>query len=147
MKKTVKKVYLAAIAITALAGASASLADTYSSRALGASAVNFEPTDVYGLTCPPGTASVRARGWNPNGSPSDELSIQVINRATGQARTVISLEGVTPPTAVLAGGAGNYLVAVHKSPSTAMRYTIFMDCYTASSAAIAGVQSRAVQNQ
>jgi len=144
MKTTAhKNVCMLALAIAASANAPSGLADTYNGS-LGASNA---ATDVYGLTCPSGTASVRARVTNPNGSPADELTVEVIN-PTGRARSAISLEGVAPPTAVLAGGAGNYLVTLHKSPSVAASYnTLVLDCYNASAVAFTGTQSALVQNQ
>lgn len=148
MKATsLKKTCLAAFAIAASANAPAVLADGPFAGTLGAGNANIAPTDVYGLTCPAGTASVRARVTNPNGSAADEISVQVIN-PNGRARSVISVEGVAPPTAVLTGGAGNYLVTVHKdSTAFAVAYSIALDCYNANSVAFAGTQSALFQNQ
>lgn len=147
MKTTTRKnACMVALAIAASANAPAGLADAFPGS-LGAGNVSIALTDVYGLTCPIGTASVRARVSNPNGSPADEITVEVIN-PNGRVRSAISLEGVAPPTAVLAGGTGNYLVTVHKSPSAlAASYSIGLDCYNASAVAFAGTQSALVQNQ
>uniref|UniRef100_UPI001178C462 hypothetical protein n=1 Tax=Crenothrix polyspora TaxID=360316 RepID=UPI001178C462 len=79
MKTTLyKNVSMAALAIVTLVNAPVSLADGPFAGSLGAGNANFAPTDVYRLTCPAGTASVRARVTNPNGNPSDEITVQVI---------------------------------------------------------------------
>ena len=140
---------MVALAIAALANVPAALADTYSGPtvSLGAGNVNIAPTDVYSLICPAGTASVRARVSNPDRSRVDEITVEVIN-PNGPVRTATSLEGIAPPTAVLAGGAGRYLVTVHKDSSPfAVRYGIVLDCFNARAIAFAGTQSRLAQNQ
>lgn len=148
MKTTLRQsVTMAALAIATLVNASVSLADGPFVGSLGAGNVSFAPTDVYSVTCPAGTASVRARVTNPNGNPTDEITVQVI-APTGLVRSAISLEGVAPPTAVRTGGAGKYLVSVHKdSTLIASRYSIVLDCYRANSTAFAGNQSVLIQNQ
>lgn len=147
MKTTYKNVSMAALAIVAVGSAPVSLADGSFSGSLGAGNASFAPTDVYRLTCPVGTASVRARVTNPNGNPADEIAVQVI-ASNGRVRSVIALEGEIPRTAILTGGAGSYLVSVHKdSTLIAARYSIVLDCYRVNSAAIAGNQSVRVQNQ
>jgi hypothetical protein len=148
MKTTLRKnVNMVALAIAALVNAPVSLADGPFAGSLGAGNAGFAPTDVYRMTCPAGTASVRARVTNPNGNPVDEITAQVIAISTGRVRSAISLEGVASPTAVLTGGKGTYLVSVHKdSKLFASRYSIVLDCYT-TAAAIAGNQSALVQNQ
>jgi hypothetical protein len=144
MKKTTRKyASMVVLAIAATANAPAGLADSYNGS-LGASNA---ATDVYGLTCPIGTATVRARVTNPNGSPADEIIVEVIN-PNGRVGSAISLEGVAPPTAVLAGVAGNYLVTLHKSPSVTASYNnLVLDCYNAGAVAFPGTQSALVQNQ
>jgi hypothetical protein len=148
MKITLRNhINMLALAITALANAHVSLADGPFAGSLGAGSPSFAPTDVFRIVCPTGTASVRARVTNPNGNPTDEITVQVI-APFGRARSAISLEGVTPPTAVLTGGAGTYLVSVHKdSKRIASSYSIALDCYRTTSAPIAGNQSVLVQNQ
>jgi hypothetical protein len=142
-----KNVNMAALVIIAIVNAQVSLADGPINGSLTAGNANIAPTDVYRLACPAGTATVRARVTNPNGNPADEITVQVIAPATGRARSAISLEGIAPPTAILAGGAGNYLVTVHKdSTLIASRYSISLDCYT-TIAAIAGNQTVMLQNQ
>lgn len=143
---TYKKALMIPFTIAALANAPVGLADAFSG-ALGAGTVNVAPTDVWGLSCPAGTASVRAKVTNPNGSAADEITVQVIN-PNGSTKSAISLEGVAPPTAILSGGAGNYLVTAHKDSSlVAVSYSITMDCYNASAVAFAGTQSTLFQNQ
>lgn len=135
-----------ALAIAASANIHSVLADNRAGS-LGVGNANFSPTDVYGLTCPIGTASVRASATNPNGSPVDEISVLVIN-PNGPVRSAISIEGVAPPTVVLAGGAGNYLIAVHKDSSpAAVPYRIFMDCFNGGGVAFAPDQANLIQNQ
>jgi len=148
MKTTLRKnVNMAALAIATLVNAPVSLADGPFAGSLGAGNASIAPTDVYRLTCPAGTASVRAKVTNPNNNPTDEITVQVI-APTGLVRGAISLEGETPRTAVITGGAGKYLVSVHKdSTLIASRYSIVLDCYRSTSAAIAGNQSALIQNQ
>lgn len=135
------------LSIAALANAPASVADSYPANNLGAGNVNLQPTDVYGLTCPIGTATVRARVTNPNGSGADEISVQIIN-PNGRVRTVISLEGISPPTAILSGASGNYLITVHKTPTSfVVPYSIALDCYNGNGVAFSGNQSALIQNQ
>lgn len=136
------------LAIAALVNAPVILADGPFNGSLGKGSASFAPTDVYRLTCPTGTASVRAKVTNPNGNPVDEITVQVIARSTGRVRSAISLEGVVPPGAVLTGGAGIYFVSIHKdSELFASRYSIVLDCYKANSTAFAGNQSVLFQNQ
>lgn len=148
MKMTsLKNTCIVTLAIAALVNAPTSVADSYLTSSLGAGNVNLQPTDVYGLTCPIGTATVRARATNPNGSGADEISVQVIN-PNGRVRTVISLEGIAPPTAILAGASGNYLITVHKTPTTyVVPYSIVLDCYNGNGVAFSGIQSALIQNQ
>lgn len=142
-----KNVMMAALAVAGLMSASAGWADGPYAGALGPGNANFAPTDVYRLTCPAGTASVRARVTNPNGNPVDEITVQIIG-PTGAVRSAISVEGVVPPTAILSGAAGRYLVTVHKdSTLLGATFSITLDCYTAAGAAIAGIQSVRIQNQ
>jgi hypothetical protein len=102
-------------------------------------------TDVYGVTCPLGTLSVRAN-VNDAVVAGDQISVQVIN-PTGRAATASAVDGGGPSAfAILTGGAGNYLVTVHKNAALAEGYAVSMDCYTAAGA-LAGTQSVLVQNQ
>lgn len=143
---SMKTVYLVTIAIAAMAHAPAGYSDSYTGT-LAAGTASAVPTDTYGLTCPIGTAAVRARVTNPNGSTTDEISVHVID-PTGRVRSAISLQGVAPPTAVLTGEAGNYLVAVHKDLTLLpASYSLFMDCFNGSGVAFVGNQSALVQNQ
>lgn len=105
-------------------------------------------TDVYGMTCPIGTFSVKANVNDANVA-GNQISVQVIN-PNGRAATVSAVDGGPPSAfATLAGGAGNYLVTVHKNTGAGVGegYAVSMDCYDAAGAAIAGIQSVLVQNQ
>jgi hypothetical protein len=147
MKSTLYKNVRVALVIAALVNAQISLADGSFAGLLGAGNANFAPTDVYRLSCPIGTASIRAKITNPNGNPTDDITAQVI-APSGRVRSVIAVEGELPRTAILTGGAGTYLVSVHKdSTLIASRYSIVLDCYRANSAAVSGIQSLLVQNQ
>jgi len=130
----------------ALINSPLTLADNFAGT-LGTGNVNIEPTDVYALTCPIGTASVRARATT---TQADQIVVQVIN-PNGLARTAVSLLTTrATPTAVLAGRAGNYLVTVHKSPTISpVSYNITLDCFNASIPAVAFLnnQSLLVQDQ
>jgi len=109
---------------------------------LGAAA---RATDVYGITCPLGTVSVRAN-VNDGNTAGDQISVQVIN-PNGRVATASAVDGGGPSAfAILAGGAGNYLVTVHKNAAVGEGYAVFMDCYTAAGA-VAGNQAVLVQNQ
>ncbi|NOT53246.1 MAG: hypothetical protein HOP18_01440 [Deltaproteobacteria bacterium] len=102
-------------------------------------------TDVYGMTCPVGTTSVRAN-VNDAIAAGNQISIQVIN-PNGLATTATAPDGgAFSPLAILAGGAGNYLVTIHKNTAFGEGYVAVMDCFNAA-VAIAGIQSVLVQNQ
>jgi len=142
-----KNFTMAVLAVAGLINASTGWADGPFAGALGPGNANFAPTDVYRLTCPAGTASVRARVNNPNGNPVDEITVQII-APSGAVRSAISLEGVAPPTAILSGVAGRYLVTVHKdSTLLGANFSISLDCYTAAGSAIPGIQTVRIQNQ
>src|SRR5262245_9083951 len=87
-------------------------------------------TDVYSVTCPIGTISVKA-SVNDAIAVGNQISVQVIN-PNGQATTVSAVDN-GPPSALasLAGGAGNYLVTVHKNTGVGEGYSVSMDCYDA----------------
>jgi hypothetical protein len=96
-------------------------------------------TDVYAMTCPIGTVSVKA-------SVNDAVAVgnQIPN---GRAVTASAVDGGPPSALVtLTGGAGQYLVTVHKNTAVGEGYSVSMDCYDAVGA-IAGTQSVLVQNQ
>jgi hypothetical protein len=102
-------------------------------------------TDVYGVTCPIGTTSVRANVNDANNA-GVQVCVQVIN-PNGLATTSCAVNGGPPSAlAILAGGAGNYLVTVDKDAAGNEGYAVFMDCYVAN-VPIAGIQSVLVQNQ
>ena len=148
MKKYKRNANLLCLAlVAALMTVSAAFADSFINQTLLAGTAAFAPTDVYRMACPAGTATVRAKLTNPNSNPAGELTVLVISPAGG-IKSAISLENVAPPTAVLAGPAGVYRVAVHKGKKLiAGQYRIDLDCYTAAGAAFPGVQTVLIQNQ
>jgi hypothetical protein len=102
-------------------------------------------TDVYGMTCPIGTTSVQAN-VNDGTAAGNQISVQVID-PIGGAATASAVDGGGPSAlAALAGGAGNYLVTVHKNTAVGEGYSVAMDCYTAAGA-VAGTQAVLVQDQ
>jgi hypothetical protein len=102
-------------------------------------------TDVYGVTCPIGTTSVKANVNDANNA-GVQVSVHVIN-PNGLATTSSAPNGGGPSVLVtLAGGAGNYLVTVDKDAAGGEGYAVFMDCYIGA-VATAGNQSVLVQNQ
>jgi hypothetical protein len=102
-------------------------------------------TDVYAMTCPIGTVSVQAN-VNDAVAAGNQICVQVIN-PNGLATTSCAPDGgAFSPLAILAGGAGNYLVTVDKDTAVGEGYVVFMDCYTAAGA-VAGNQAVLVQNQ
>jgi hypothetical protein len=102
-------------------------------------------TDVYGMTCPIGTTSVKAN-VNDAIAAGNQICVQVIN-PNGLATTSCAVDGGGPSALVtLAGGPGNYLVTVDKDTALGEGYAVFMDCYIGA-AAVAGIQSVLVQNQ
>jgi hypothetical protein len=148
MKKYKRTANLLGLTLAAsMMNAPVAFADSFNSQALTAGNASVAPTDVYKLTCPAGTASVRARVANPNGNTADEISVLIIG-PNGSVRSAISLEGIAPPTAVLPGLTGVYRVAVHKdSTLLAARYSIALDCYRATGVAFPGAQAVLFQNQ
>jgi hypothetical protein len=101
--------------------------------------------DVYAMTCPVGTTSVRA-SVNDSANAGVQISVHVIN-PNGLATTATAPNGGgASPLAILAGGAGNYLVTVDKDAVGGEGYAAFMDCFNAA-VAIAGNQAVLVQNQ
>lgn len=102
-------------------------------------------TDVYGVNCPIGTVSVKA-DVNDANVAGVQFSVQVIN-PNGRAATASAVDG-GPPSALATsgGGAGIYLVNVHKDAAGFEGYTVGIDCFNAAGA-IAGIQPVLVQNQ
>jgi hypothetical protein len=101
-------------------------------------------TDVYGLTCPIGTVSVKANVNDAN-VVGNQISVQVIN-PNGAAVTASAVDGGPPSGLVtLVGGAGQYLVTVSKNTGVSEGYSVAMDCYDVVGA-IAGTQSVLLQN-
>ncbi len=101
-------------------------------------------TDVYGLTCPIGTVSVKANVNDAN-VVGNQISVQVIN-PNGSAVTASAVDGGPPSAlATLAGDAGQYLVTVSKNTGVSEGYSVSMDCYDVVGA-IAGTQAVLLQN-
>jgi hypothetical protein len=101
-------------------------------------------TDVYGLTCPDETRSVRAR-VNEADVAGIQFSVQVIN-PLGRAATASAVDNGLSAVAVLRGRAGNYLVTVHKDAEGGEGYGVTLDCHDANGVALE-VQAVRVQNQ
>ena len=101
-------------------------------------------TDVYGLTCPDATRSVRAR-VNEANVAGIQFSVQVIN-PVGRAASASAVNGGLSAIAILAGGAGNYLVTVHKDAAGGEGYNVTADCHNASGTAL-DIRATRVQNQ
>lgn len=142
-KKTFRSVVATASLVVGLSGAFSAHADGAFGGFLGDSPSN---TDVWGLTCPIGTASARA-SVNDGTATGIQISVQVID-PHGRATTFSAVDGGGPsPVAVLNGGPGNYLVTVGKDATGGEGYSIVLDCHDASTAAIAGTQSALLQSQ
>jgi len=102
-------------------------------------------TDAYSVTCPIGTISAKAN-VNDAIAVGNQISVQVIN-PNGRAVTKSAVDNGPPSAlATLAGGAGTYLVTVHKNTGVGEGYSVAMDCYDAAGA-IPGTQSVLVQDQ
>ena len=104
-------------------------------------------TDVRALSCPIGTVSARAR-VNDGILAGNVISVQVID-PHGRATTRSAVDGgLDSPDAILAGGAGLYLVNVSSSTVIGLEgYTMTLDCRNAFAADIAGDQSELIQDQ
>ena len=140
-KYNFRSVIATASLVLGLSGVGSAHADIFGGF-LGAVA---SATDVYGMTCPIGTVSVKAN-VNDAVAAGNQICVQVID-PNGLAATACAVDGGPPSAlATLAGGAGNYLVSVHKNTAVGEGYAVFMDCYNAAGA-IAGTQSVLVQNQ
>jgi hypothetical protein len=100
-------------------------------------------TDVYGMTCPEGTQSVRAR-VNEADVAGIQFSVQVIDPG-GRARSASAVNGGQSATVALGGGAGNYLVTVHKDAAGGEGYNVTLDCHGVNGVAL-GVGGTRVQN-
>lgn len=148
-----------ALAMALSAIAPASYADGPFTSSLQAGNVNFSPTDVYSITCPTGTATVRASLSNPNGSNVDEISVEILRTAANvtfnfRSRSVIALEGLATRTAVLSvlpaqTATERYLISVSKDSTLlplALPYRLTADCFNSTGVALAGNQTVIVQN-
>lgn len=140
-KHNFRSILATASLVLGLSGTGSAHADIFGGF-LGAAA---GATDVYGMTCPIGTTSVRANVNDANAA-GIQVSVQVIN-PNGLATTSTAVDGGPPSAlAILAGGAGNYLVTVDKDAAGGEGYAVAMDCYTAAGA-VAGNQAVLVQSQ
>lgn len=109
-------------------------------------AASASNTDVYALSCPIGTVNVKAK-VNDGTASGIEISVQIIN-PNGRATTQTAQDdGIGSDDAVLSGGAGNYLVTVHKNFVGGEGYTISADCYDSAGVPAPGLQLTQVQNQ
>ena len=127
----------------------AGLGSAFSAHADGpfGETVGVNGTDVWALSCPIGTVSARAR-VNDGILAGNVISVQVIN-PHGRATTRSAVDGGGgSPDAILASGAGLYLVNVSSSTVIGLEgYTITLDCRDAFAADIAGDQSELIQDQ
>jgi hypothetical protein len=101
-------------------------------------------TDVYGLTCPDGTQSVRAR-VNEANAPGIQVSVTVIN-PLGRAASASAVNGGLSAVVIFAGEAGNYLVTVHKDAAGGEGYNVTLDCHNSNGTGL-GIVALRVQNQ
>jgi hypothetical protein len=108
---------------------------------LGAAASS---TDVYGLTCPVQTQSVRAR-VNEGNTTGVQFSVVVIN-PLGRATAASAVDNGLSPVAILDGEAGNYLVTVHKDAEGGEGYNVTIDCHDANGSAL-GIRATRLQNE
>jgi len=141
-KHNFRSVIVTASLVLGLSGVGPAHADIFGGF-LGAASPNT--TDAYSINCPIGTVSVQA-SVNDAIAVGNQISVQVIN-PNGRATTVSAVDNGPPsPLATLAGGAGTYLVTVHKNTGVGEGYSVSMDCYDAAGA-IPGTQSVLVQDQ
>jgi hypothetical protein len=141
-KHNFRSVIATASLVLGLSGVGPAHADIFGGF-LGAASPNT--TDAYSINCPIGTVSVQA-SVNDAIAVGNQISVQVIN-PNGRATTVSAVDNGPPsPLATLAGGAGTYLVTVHKNTGVGEGYSVAMDCYDAAGA-IPGTQSVLVQDQ
>lgn len=141
-KYSCRSVIATASLVLGLSGVGPAHADIFG-EFLGAAAAGT--TDVYGVTCPIGTVSVKA-SVNDAVAVGNQISVQVIN-PNGRAVTASAVDNGPPSVlATLTGGAGHYLVTVHKNTGVGEGYSVSMDCYDVVGA-IAGTQSVLVQDQ
>ena len=141
-KHNFRSVIATASLVLGLSGVGPAHADIFGGF-LGAASPNT--TDAYSINCPIGTVSVQA-SVNDAIAVGNQISVQVIN-PNGRATTVSAVDNGPPsPLATLAGGAGTYLITVHKNTGVGEGYSVSMDCYDAAGA-IPGTQSVLVQDQ
>ena len=109
-------------------------------------AASASNTDVYVLSCPIGTVNVKAK-VNDGTTLGNEISVQVINPHGLATTQTAQDDGPPSDDAVLDGGAGSYLVTVHKNTVNGEGYTISSDCYDDAGVPAPGLQLTQVQNQ
>jgi hypothetical protein len=100
--------------------------------------------DVYGLTCPVETRTVRAR-VNEADVAGIQFSVVVLN-PLGRAATASAVDNGLSEFAILEGRAGNYLVVVHKDEEGGEGYNVTLDCHDADGVAL-DIDAVRVQNQ
>jgi hypothetical protein len=84
-------------------------------------------TDVYGLTCPEETRTVRAR-VNEADVAGIQFSVQVID-PSGRADSATAENGGQSDIVILTGRGGIYLVTVHKDEAGGEGYNVTLDCH------------------
>ncbi len=144
-KKNLRRVIAITSLVLGVSGVGSAHADIYGGFLGGPAGTPASVTDVYAVTCPINTTSVRAN-VNDGAQVGVEVSVQVID-PRGRAISASAPDGGGPSGLVgLAGGPGNYLVTVHKDAAVNEGYSVFIDCYIGATA-IAGNQSVLVQDQ
>jgi hypothetical protein len=142
-KHSFRNMIATASLVLGLSGIGPARADIFGGH-LGAAAVGT--MDIYIVTCPIGTASVKAN-VNDGTAVGNQINVQLLNpNGRGVSESAVD-NGPPSPQAILAGGAGTYTVTVAKNTGVGEGYTVAMDCYDAAGAAISGTQSVLVQNQ
>jgi hypothetical protein len=74
-----------------------------------------------------------------------QYSVQVIN-PVGRAASASAVNGGLSPVVILVGGAGNYLVTVHKDAAGGEGYNLTADCHN-TNGVVLNIQAVRVQNQ
>ncbi|MGQ0595167.1 MAG: hypothetical protein ACT4QB_21775 [Gammaproteobacteria bacterium] len=145
MKAISLKNLCATTSLLAILGAMSSAQADVFGGFLGAAA---SATDVYGMTCPLGTTSVRAN-VNDGGIAANGIfvSVQIVDPQGGALNATAPDFGGPSPTVIGVGpGPGNYLALVNKGQAGGEGYVVFLDCFIGA-VAVAGNQSALVQNQ
>jgi hypothetical protein len=100
--------------------------------------------DVYVLSCPADTRSVRAK-VNEADVTGIQMSVQVIN-PLGRAANATAPDNGVSDFAILDGRAGSYLVVVDKDAEGGEGYGVTLDCFDANGDGL-GIIAVRVQSQ